>query len=136
MTDKRPENLLGDIILEIDNLDSFTVDSSYTAGITKGDLVKLDGDKQITRCTATNGSEHPVGVAYKSAAAGALCPVIKRGKTKVIANGTINAGDMLTSDYTNSVSGVVTTTDATKAFATALQSASSGDYIEISVGLI
>jgi predicted RecA/RadA family phage recombinase len=59
------------------------------AAITKGDPVYLSADMTVTSAAA---AQPCVGVAVKTTALGAMCPVCRRGVVKVTAGGIITRG--------------------------------------------
>jgi hypothetical protein len=59
------------------------------AAITKGSPVYLSSDDKVS---PSPGGDMALGVAVKSAVAGAMCPVLKKGRIKVVANGPISRG--------------------------------------------
>jgi hypothetical protein len=64
---------------------------SYEAAaiITKGDPVYLSADDKISPAVA---AQECIGIAVKTAASGAMCPVLVSGRVKVKAGGVINRG--------------------------------------------
>ena len=70
--------------------DPNAVIESYEAAeaITKGSPVELDNDGKVVVTPAT---WYGFGVAVKSAAVGEQCPVLRRGRVKVTANGALTA---------------------------------------------
>lgn len=59
------------------------------ATITKGSPVYLSSDDKVS---PSPGGDMAIGVAVKSVAIGAMCPVLKKGRVKVVANGPITRG--------------------------------------------
>ena len=64
---------------------------SFLAGatITKGDPVYLSADDTVSPAAATQDC---IGIAVKTVASGAMCPVLMRGRVKVKAGGAITRG--------------------------------------------
>lgn len=60
-----------------------------SAAITKGYPVYLSADDKIS---PSPGGDDAIGIAAKTTALGAMCPVLKRGRVKVTANGAIARG--------------------------------------------
>jgi len=84
--------------------DPNAVIESYEAEgpITKGWPVELTNAGKVTQSPTT---WYGLGVAIKSVAAGGLCPVLKRGRVKVTANGSLTAAGV---SVRNAGSGKVT----------------------------
>lgn len=59
------------------------------AAITKGSPVYLSADDKVSE---SPGGDDAIGVAVKTVALGEKCPVLKRGRVKVTANGAITRG--------------------------------------------
>ncbi|MEM2129291.1 MAG: DUF2190 family protein [Candidatus Bathyarchaeia archaeon] len=59
------------------------------AAITKGDPVYLSADDKVSPATS---AQDCIGIARESVAAGAMCPVVVRGRVKVKAGGAITRG--------------------------------------------
>jgi hypothetical protein len=59
------------------------------AAITKGSPVYLSSDDKVSE---SSGDDDAIGIAVKTVAIGAMCPVLKRGRVKVTANGAITRG--------------------------------------------
>jgi hypothetical protein len=59
------------------------------AAITKGDPVYLSADDKVSPATS---AQDCIGIALKSASAGEMCPVLIRGRVKVVAGGAITRG--------------------------------------------
>jgi hypothetical protein len=59
------------------------------AAITKGSPVYLSADDKVS---PSPGGDDAIGVAVKTVALGEMCPVLKRGRVKVTANGAITRG--------------------------------------------
>jgi hypothetical protein len=59
------------------------------AAITKGSPVYLSSDDKVSE---SPGGDDAIGVAVKNVALGEPCPVLKRGRIKVTANGAITRG--------------------------------------------
>ena len=58
-------------------------------GITKGSPVYLSADDKIS---PSPGGDDAIGIATKTVSVAEMCPVLKRGRVKVIANGAITRG--------------------------------------------
>ena len=58
-------------------------------GITKGSPVYLSADDKVS---PSPGGDDSIGIATKTVLAAELCPVLKRGRVKVTANGAITRG--------------------------------------------
>ncbi|MCW3984155.1 MAG: DUF2190 family protein [Candidatus Bathyarchaeota archaeon] len=59
------------------------------ASITKGSPVYLSADDKVS---ASPGGDDDIGIAVKTASTGQMCPVLRRGRVKVIADGIITRG--------------------------------------------
>lgn len=59
------------------------------AAITKGSPVYLSADDKVS---PSPGGDDAIGIAIKTVAIGEMCPVLKRGRVKVTANGIITRG--------------------------------------------
>jgi len=66
-------------------IDSFEA----AAAITKGAPVYLSADDKVS---PSPGGDEAIGIATKTVALGEMCPVLKRGRVKVTANGAITRG--------------------------------------------
>lgn len=71
--------------------DPNAVIESYVAeaAITKGSPVYLSSDGKVSE---SPGGDDAIGIAVKSTALGAECPVLTKGRVKVVANGAITRG--------------------------------------------
>jgi hypothetical protein len=58
-------------------------------GITKGSPVYLSADDKVS---PSPGGDDAIGIATKTVLAAEMCPVLKRGRAKVTANGAITRG--------------------------------------------
>jgi hypothetical protein len=58
-------------------------------GITKGSPVYLSSDDKVS---PSPGGDDAIGIATKTVRAAEMCPVLKRGRVKVVANGAITRG--------------------------------------------
>jgi len=85
MTDLWPDAELGEMITDGEVL-SFEAE----AAITKGDPVYLSADMKVTGTSA--GTEHVIGVALNTVAAGEFCSVCVKGMIKVTGKGVITRG--------------------------------------------
>jgi hypothetical protein len=59
------------------------------AAITKGAPVYLSSDDKVS---PSPGGDMAIGIAVKTVAIGDMCPVLKKGRVKVVANGPITRG--------------------------------------------
>jgi hypothetical protein len=113
------------------------------AGITKGSPVYLSADDKVS---ASPGGDDAIGVATKTVLTAEMCPVLRKGKVKVIANGAITRGKAVCSAGSNKVAQLVDqpvneggaatyTIFYNRKLGTALESAvNDGDLIFITVG--
>jgi hypothetical protein len=74
---------------ETDDPNAEIVSFEAEAGITKGSPVYLTSDDKVS---ASPGGDDAIGVATKTVLATQMCPVLKRGRVKVAANGAITRG--------------------------------------------
>lgn len=112
------------------------------AAITKGSPVYLSADDKVS---PSPGGDEAIGIAAKTVALGAICPVLKRGRVKVTANGAIARGKAVCSAADGKVTQLVDqavneggsatyTIYFNRKLGTALESASAdGDLIFIDV---
>ncbi len=112
------------------------------AEVTKGSPVYLSADDQVS---PSPGGDDAIGIATQSVASAAMCPVLTRGKVKVVANGAITRGKAVCSAASGKVAqcvdqavdegGAATyTVFYNRKFGTALESAvNDGDLIFIKV---
>ena len=89
---------------ETDDPDAVIESFEAEASITKGAPVYLSSDDKVSPSV---GGDMAIGVAVKSVAVGAMCPVLKRGRVKVVANGPINRGYGVCSAGSNKVTQTV-----------------------------
>jgi hypothetical protein len=59
------------------------------AAVTKGSPVYLSSDDKVS---PSPGGDMAIGVAVKTTAIGDMCPVLRKGRVKVVANGPITRG--------------------------------------------
>lgn len=59
------------------------------ASITKGSPVYLSADDKVS---ASPGGDDAIGIAVKTSTTGQMCPVLRRGRVKVTADGIITRG--------------------------------------------
>lgn len=85
MADLWPDADLGEMIS-----DGIVFSFEAEAAITKGDPVYLSDDMKVTKTSA--GTEHAIGVALNTVAAGEFCSVCVRGVVKVTGKGAITRG--------------------------------------------
>lgn len=74
---------------ETDDPNAIIESFEAAAAVTKGDPVYLSADDKVSPATA---AQDCIGVAVKSAAAGAQCPVLIQGRVKVKAGEAITRG--------------------------------------------
>jgi len=74
------------------------------ADIAKGSPVFLSADDKVS---PSPGGDDAIGVATKAALTGEMCPVLKRGRVKVIANGAITRGKAVCSAANGKVTELV-----------------------------
>jgi hypothetical protein len=113
------------------------------AGITKGSPVYLSADDRVS---PSPGGDDAIGVATKTVLITEMCPVLRKGKVKVVANGAITRGKAVCSaaggkvtqlvDQAVNEGGAATyTIFYNRKLGTALESAvNDGDLIFITVG--
>ncbi|MCW4002440.1 MAG: DUF2190 family protein [Candidatus Bathyarchaeota archaeon] len=112
-------------------------------GITKGSPVYLSADDKVS---PSPGGDDAIGIATKTVLATEMCPVLRKGKVKVVANGAIARGKAVCSAAGGKVSQLVDqpvdeggaatyTIFYNRKLGTALESAvNDGDLIFITVG--
>jgi len=113
------------------------------AGITKGSPVYLSADDKVS---PSPGGDDAIGVATKTVLATQMCPVLRKGKVKVAANGAITRGKAVCAAGSNKVAPLVDqavneggaatyTIFYNRKLGTALESSvNDGDLIFITVG--
>jgi hypothetical protein len=74
------------------------------AAITKGSPVYLSSDD---KASPSPGGDMAIGVAVKTVAIGDMCPVLRKGRVKVVANGPITRGYAVCSAAGNKVTQLV-----------------------------
>jgi hypothetical protein len=74
------------------------------ADIAKGSPVYLSADDKVS---PSPGGDDAIGVATKTAQTGKMCPVLKRGRVKVTANGAITRGKAVCSAANGKVTELV-----------------------------
>ncbi|XHH09852.1 MAG: capsid cement protein [Candidatus Bathyarchaeia archaeon] len=74
------------------------------AAITKGSPVYLSADDKVSE---SPGGDEAIGVAVKTVALGEKCPVLKRGRVKVTANGAITRGKAVCSAASRKITQLV-----------------------------
>jgi hypothetical protein len=74
---------------DIAQADAEVTDYEAAAAVTKGDPVYLSADMKVTPAAA---AQPCVGIAVKTTALGAMCPVCRRGVVKVTAGAAITKG--------------------------------------------
>lgn len=73
-------------------------------GITKGSPVYLSADDKVS---PSPGGDDAIGIATKTVLVADMCPVLKRGRVKVIANGAITRGKAVCGAADNKVAPLV-----------------------------
>ena len=74
---------------ETDDPNAVTETFEAAADVTKGDPVYLSADDKVSPAAA---AQDCIGIAVKTVASGAMCPVLMRGRVKVKAGGAITRG--------------------------------------------
>jgi hypothetical protein len=74
------------------------------AAVTKGSPVYLSNDDKVS---PSPGGDMAIGIAVKTVAIGEMCPVLKKGRVKVTANGSIARGYGVCSAGANKVTQLV-----------------------------
>jgi hypothetical protein len=74
---------------ETDDPNALIESFEAAADITKGSPVYLSADDKVS---PSPGGDDAIGIATKIVATGKMCPVLKRGRVKVTANGAITRG--------------------------------------------
>lgn len=74
---------------ETDDPNAIIESFEAAANITKGSPVYLSADDKVS---PSPGGDEAIGVAVKTVVTGQMCPVLKRGRVKVTANGAITRG--------------------------------------------
>jgi hypothetical protein len=74
---------------ETDDSGAQIVSFTAAADVTKGDPVYLSADEQVSPASA---AQNCIGIAVKSVASGAPCPVLTKGRVKVKAGAAITRG--------------------------------------------
>ena len=127
---------------ETDDPNALIESFEAAAAITKGSPVYLSADDKVA---PSPGGDDAIGVAVKTVAIGEMCPVLKRGRVKVTANGAITRGKAVCSAAGGKVTQLVDqavneggsanyTIYYNRKLATALESATAdGDLIFIDV---
>jgi hypothetical protein len=87
MTDKTGKTWMA--VGETDDPNAEIESFEAEVAITKGSPVYLSSDDKVS---PSPGGDMAMGVAVKSVAIGAMCPVLKKGRVKVVANGPITRG--------------------------------------------
>jgi hypothetical protein len=102
MTDKTGKALMA--VGETDDPNAVIESFEAAAGITKGSPVYLSADDKVS---ASPGGDDAIGVATQTVLAAAMCPVLKRGRCKVTANGAITRGKAVCAAGSNKVAPLV-----------------------------
>jgi hypothetical protein len=87
MTDKTDKDWMA--AGETDDPSAIIESFEAEVGITKGSPVYLSADEKVSPST---GNDDAIGVATKTVLATDMCPVLRRGRVKVTANGAITRG--------------------------------------------
>jgi hypothetical protein len=74
------------------------------AQVTKGAPVYLSADDKVS---PSPGGDEAIGIATKTVTTGEMCPVLRRGRVKVTANGSITRGKGVCSAASNKVTQLV-----------------------------
>jgi hypothetical protein len=74
---------------ETDDPEALIESFEAAVGITKGSPVYLSADDKVS---PSPGGDEAIGIATKTVLAAEMCPVLKRGRVKVVANGAITRG--------------------------------------------
>jgi len=127
---------------ETDDPNALIESFEAAAAITKGSPIYLSADDKVS---PSPGGDDAIGIATKTVAIGEMCPVLKRGRVKVTANGAITRGKAVCSAAGGKVTQLVDqavneggsanyTIYYNRKLATALESATAdGDLIFIDV---
>jgi hypothetical protein len=89
---------------ETDDPNAIIESFEAAADIAKGSPSYLSADDKVS---PSPGGDDAIGIATKAALAGEMCPVLKRGRVKVIANGTITRGKAVCSAANGKVTELV-----------------------------
>jgi hypothetical protein len=87
MTDKTGKTWMA--IGETDAPDAKIESFEAVVAVTKGSPVYLSADDKVS---PSPGGDNAIGIAVKTVAAGAMCPVLREGRVKVTAGGAITRG--------------------------------------------
>ena len=79
---------------ETDDPNAIIESFEAAVGITKGSPVYLSADDKVS---PSPGGDDAIGIATKTVLAAEMCPVLKRGRIKVTANGAITRGKVVCS---------------------------------------
>ena len=102
MTDKTGKTWMA--VGETDDPQALIESFEAEAAITKGSPVYLSSDDKVS---TSPGGDDAIGVAAKTIAIGEMCPVLKRGRVKVKANGAITRGKAVCSAANGKVAPLV-----------------------------
>jgi len=89
---------------ETDDPNAIIESFEAAADIAKGSPVYLSADDKVS---PSPGGDDAIGVATKAAQTGEMCPVLKRGRVKVTANGAITRGKAVCSAANGKVTELV-----------------------------
>lgn len=87
MTDRSGKSWMA--IGETDDPNAIIESFEAEAAITKGSPVYLSSDDKVSE---SPGGDDAIGIAVKTVPIGEMCPVLKKGRVKVTANGAITRG--------------------------------------------
>ena len=102
MTDKTGKTWMA--VGETDDPQALIESFEAEAAITKGSPVYLSADDKVS---PSPGGDDAIGIAAKTVAIGEMCPVLKRGRVKVTANGAITRGKAVCSAANGKVTPLV-----------------------------
>lgn len=89
---------------ETDDPNAIIESFEAAVGITKGAPVYLSADDKVS---PSPGGDDAIGIAVKTVLAAEMCPVLKRGRVKVIADGAITRGKAVCGAANNKVTQLV-----------------------------
>lgn len=89
---------------ETDDPDVLIESFEAAADIIKGSPVYLSADDKVS---GSPGGDDAIGVATETVLTGKMCPVLKRGRVKVIASGAITRGKAVCSAGNNKIAQLV-----------------------------
>lgn len=89
---------------ETDDPNALIESFEAAAGITKGYPVYLSADDKVS---PSPGGDDAIGIATKTVLANEMCPVLKKGRIKVVADGAITRGKAVCSAANGKVTSLV-----------------------------